>query len=82
MPFEIKRIMLGTLSMCGVDATRPVLCTDWLTWSLAVDFCDTTALRKRLRELVLERRRFGYRRLHIRLRRESVMVNHKKLYRL
>jgi len=39
-------------------------------------------LRQRLRELASERRRFGYRRLHILLRREGVMLNWKKLYRL
>ena len=37
---------------------------------------------KRLRELALERRRFGYRRLHILLRREEIDVKHKKLFRL
>ena len=40
------------------------------------------AIRKRLRELASERRRFGYRRLHILLRREGIEVNHKKLVRL
>lgn len=39
-------------------------------------------LRKRLRELANERRRFGYRRLHILLQREGISVNHKKLFRL
>ena len=43
---------------------------------------DDGALRKRLRELANERRRFGYRRLHILLQREGVEVNHKKLFRL
>jgi len=43
---------------------------------------DDGALRARLRELASERRRFGYRRLHILLRREGVELNHKKLYRL
>ncbi|SLN73945.1 Transposase [Oceanibacterium hippocampi] len=37
------------------------------------------AIRPRLRELASERRRFGYRRLHILLRREGIKVNHKKL---
>lgn len=40
------------------------------------------ALRKRLRELANERRRFGYRRLGILLAREGFAVNHKKLFRL
>ena len=43
---------------------------------------DGEALRKRLRELASERRRFGYRRLHILLKREGAVINHKKLYRL
>ncbi len=43
---------------------------------------DDAALRARLRELASERRRFGYRRLQILLRREGTRVNHKKLRRL
>jgi putative transposase len=39
-------------------------------------------LRSRLRDLSSERRRFGYRRLHILLAREGWRVNHKKLRRL
>ena len=40
------------------------------------------ACGKRLRELAAERRRFGYRRLHLLLKREGVAINWKKLYRL
>ena len=43
---------------------------------------DDVGLRDRLKALADERRRFGYRRLHILLRREGVGVNHKKLFRL
>lgn len=43
---------------------------------------DDEELRRRLRELAGERRRFGYRRLHLLLAREGVVVNRKKLYRL
>ena len=39
-------------------------------------------LQGRLRELAEERKRFGYRRLHVLLRREGYVVNHKKVYRL
>ena len=39
-------------------------------------------LRERLRALAHERRRFGYRRLHVLLRREGFQVNHKRLFRL
>jgi putative transposase len=40
------------------------------------------AVRKRLLELGHERRRFGYRRLHLLLGREGMKLNRKKLYRL
>ena len=40
------------------------------------------ALLKRLRQLAAERPRFGYRRLHVLLRREGWAVNHKRVYRL
>ena len=39
-------------------------------------------LRERLRELAGERRRFGYRQLHVLLPREGHEVNHKRVYRL
>jgi putative transposase len=35
-----------------------------------------------LRELSSEQRRFGYRRLHLLLKREGIAVNWKKLYRI
>lgn len=40
------------------------------------------ALRARLRELAEERVRWGYRRLHVLLRREGILANHKAVYRL
>src|SRR5437588_7906751 len=43
---------------------------------------DDPALRERLRALANERRRFGYRRLIIFLRREGFVVNHKRLFRI
>ncbi len=43
---------------------------------------DDGALRARLKALAAERRRFGYRRLHLMLKREGRAVNHKKLFRL
>ena len=39
-------------------------------------------LRQRMRAIAQERRRFGYRRLHVLLKREGYLVNHKKLFRL
>ena len=43
---------------------------------------DDTEVRQRLRALAAERRRFGYRRLHVLLAREGIVVNHKRLFRL
>jgi putative transposase len=43
---------------------------------------DQTALRLRIRELAATRVRYGYRRLHVLLRREGWRVNHKRVYRL
>jgi putative transposase len=40
------------------------------------------ALRERMKTIAHERRRFGYRRLHVLLRREGYVVNHKRLFRL
>jgi putative transposase len=39
---------------------------------------DNADLRKKLRDLAHQRRRFGYRRLHILLRRDGVTINRKK----
>lgn len=43
---------------------------------------DDMAVRRRLKELACERRRFGYRRLQILLEREGIRMNHKKFRRL
>ena len=43
---------------------------------------DDVSLRQRLRAIAQERRRFGYRRLHVLLKREGYLINHKKLFRL
>jgi putative transposase len=43
---------------------------------------DRAELRIRLRDLAAVRVRYGYRRLHLLLRREGYLVNHKLVYRL
>ena len=43
---------------------------------------DDGGLRRRMKAIAHERRRFGYRRLHVVLKREGYMINHKKLFRL
>ena len=43
---------------------------------------DDAVLRTRMRELAAERRRFGYRRLHVLLCREGLVINRKRTQRL
>jgi putative transposase len=43
---------------------------------------DDAELRGQIRAIAAERRRFGYRRIHLLLKRQDVQVNHKKLRRL
>jgi putative transposase len=43
---------------------------------------DDAVLLQRLKELAAERRRFGYRRLDIMLRRDGIVANHKRIYRV
>lgn len=43
---------------------------------------DEVQLRERLRQLAGQRPRWGYRRLHVLLKRELGVVNHKRVYRL
>ena len=61
---------------CGLIGLAPK------TYRYASSRSDDAALRVQLKELANERRRFGYRRLHILLKRVGVAINHKKLFRL
>ena len=61
---------------CGLVGMEPK------TFRYASRRPDDTEVRQRLRVLAAERRRFGYRRLHILLAREGIRLNHKKLFRL
>jgi len=59
-----------------------ILAVDRTSMRYAHRRSDDGDLRSRLREIALERRRFGYRRLGIMLAREGIVMNHKKLLRL
>ena len=52
------------------------------TWYYRSRKSPETALRLQLRDLAMSRPRYGYRRLHVLLRRRGVVVNHKKVHRL
>ena len=43
---------------------------------------DDAELREEIKSIAYERRRFGYRRIHARLRKNGRKVNHKKVYRI
>ena len=43
---------------------------------------EDSELRERLHELAAQKRRYGYRRLHVLLRREGWQLNHKRTYRV
>lgn len=43
---------------------------------------DDTELQDQVRQIASERRRFGYRRIHVLLEREGIQVNLKKLRRI
>jgi putative transposase len=61
---------------CGLVGVAPKV------WRHRTRRSDDGVLRTRLLALAAERRRFGYRRLHLLLKREGLRVNHKKLFRI
>jgi putative transposase len=66
----------------GVSERRACIGADRSSVRYCSSRAEDAALRMRLKELAAVRRRFGYRRLHVLIRREGMMVNHKKLRRL
>ena len=43
---------------------------------------DETELTNKIKEIAYEKKRFGYRRIHIILKRSGMKINHKKVYRI
>ena len=62
-------------------ACRAVGC-DRMTARYRSRRADDPRLRERMVAIARERRRFGYRRLHVMLKREGFRVNHKRVFRL
>ena len=54
----------------------------WSSYAYRSRRQDQAFLRHRLRQLAMDRPRFGYRRLHVLLQREGWRVNHKRIWRL
>ena len=50
----------------------------WASYDYKPVVKDYDKLRKRIRELAIQRRRFGSPRIHLLLRREGLVINHKK----
>lgn len=76
MTWAIEEKSYSQRRACGLIGLHPK------TYRYASRRSGDIELRARLKALASERRRFGYRRLHILLKREGVVLNHKKLFRL
>lgn len=78
---KITQYLIKKFEFSEYRAAR--LCNLWRStfrYKIKPDNCDE--IRNKLKEFAEHRRRFGYRRLHILLRREGFEVNHKKVYRI
>jgi putative transposase len=71
----------GTFGMSERRACKAIGCCR-MTIRYASIRPDDGDLRERMKAIAHERRRFGYRRIHVLLKREGYAVNHKKVFRL
>jgi putative transposase len=78
---EAAAYLQSTFEMSERRACR-VIGTDRATVRYETTRPDDGELRERLRTLAQERRRFGYRRLYVLLRREGRLVNRKRVQRI
>jgi putative transposase len=78
---EAAAYLQTTYEMSQRRACR-VIDTDRTSVRYQATRLDDGVLRERLKALAQERRRFGYRRLHVLLRREGQMVNRKRVQRI
>ena len=76
MSWAIREKGYSQRRACGLVGVEPK------TYRYAPRRSADGEVRVRLRALAGERRRFGYRRLHILLAREGVLLNHKRLFRI
>ena len=70
--------LVGVHGMSERRACKAIGCCR-MTVRYQTSRADDAGLRQRMRAIAHERRRFGYRRLHVLLKREGYLVNHKKL---
>lgn len=83
-PARKREIATWTVQTIGITTRRAcrLLRLQRSTFYKKSERRDDRHLRLRLRELALSRPRFGYRRLHVMLRREGWLVNKKRILRL
>ncbi|PKE28802.1 hypothetical protein CWS43_20645 [Rahnella sp. AA] len=87
-----KRADAGTPARVGQGFTDPLWCSErQVCFALQVSrssfryrsvAADDSALRLRIREITETRVHYGYRRVHVMLKREGWRDNHKRIYRL
>ncbi|MFG1481051.1 IS3 family transposase [Xanthobacter sp. V4C-4] len=77
-PCPLTRPREAAAQCCFADNSR----REPMTMRYQAKRGDDGALRERMKAIAHERRRFGYRRLHVRLKREGFTLNHKRLFRL
>lgn len=61
--------------MSGRRACKAIGCCR-MTMRYRTTLADDASLRQRMRAIAQERRRFGYQRLHVLLKREGYLINH------
>ena len=76
MTWAVRERVYSQRRACGLVGLHPK------TYRYAAKRSGDEELRIRLRELASQRRRFGYRRLGLMLKRQGIKLNRKKLYRL
>ena len=76
MTWAIRERNYSQRRACGLVGLHPK------TYRYVTKRSGDEELRRRLRELASQRRRFGYRRLGLMLERQGIRLNAKKLYRL
>lgn len=79
---QVVTHLLAAFPRCSARRACRLVHLSRSRWQYRAVRRDDTALRARLRELAALKPRWGYQQLHILLRREGRMVNHKKVLRL
>jgi putative transposase len=84
MPAAERRAVAHLKEVFGMSERRACKAIDCCRMTVRYEStrADDHDLRERMKAIAHERRRFDYRRVHILLKREGYVVNHKKLFRL